>query len=124
MFLVLQHSRHGAYRFRSKSLWKMRVHTARFGQVVNMSLGGLCVKYILRPSEPFPNTLEIALLNKSANHFVEDLPCRVVSVHDASPFNPRLKLFTRTAGLQFLNLTTRQKKQLVSFMAANCRGHV
>lgn len=99
------------------------LNSARFGQVINMSLGGLRVKYILRPTEAFPDAFEIAILNKAGNHFVEDLPCRVVSVHDASPFNPRLNLFTRTAGLEFINLTSRQGEQLVSFMAANSRGH-
>ena len=92
------------------------INSKNFGQVVNMSMTGLCVKYLLRPSDSFERSFKLSLLNKDGNRYIDNLPCNVVSLQDSDPISPSANLFTREARIVFDDLTSSQVKQLSDFV--------
>ncbi|MEN8256644.1 MAG: PilZ domain-containing protein [Thermodesulfobacteriota bacterium] len=97
----------------------LALNALSFGQVINMSMGGLRIKYLLRRNDPFHKSFEISLLNNSADHYIDKLSCKVVNITDSGPICPPLNLFIREAGVMFLGLTPAQKDLLDHFLIYN-----
>ncbi len=94
-------------------------NTMSFGQVINMSMGGLRIRYILRLDEPFRHSFEISILNNAGDQYIDGLSCKVASCTDYGPISPSLNLFTREVGVMFTNLTPSQKNKLADFLRHN-----
>ena len=92
------------------------INSKNYGQVVNLSMTGLRVKYFMRPSDSFKNSFTISLLNKNGNKYIDNLPCKVVSLEDSTSSSSPVSLFTREAGIVFGDLTSSQMKQLSDFV--------
>ncbi len=97
----------------------LALNTLSFGQVINMSMGGLRIKYLLRRDDPFDDTFDISLLNNSGDHYIDKLSCKVVNIIDSEPICPPLNLFIREAGVMFTDLTPAQKELLNHFVMHN-----
>lgn len=96
------------------------LNTMSFGQVINMRMGGLRIKYLLlRPDQPFQHSFEISILNNAGDKYIDKLSCKVVSFTDSAPISPAINLFTREAGVMFTDLTSSQKNQLADFVHHN-----
>ena len=97
----------------------LALNTESFGKVVDMSLGGLRIKYLLRRGDPFHHDFDISLLNDTGEHYIDKLPCKVVSITDSRPICPPLNLFIREAGVAFTGLSVTQKNLLSHFIVYN-----
>ena len=97
----------------------LALNTLSFGQVLNMSMGGLRIKYLLRHDDPFHHTFEVSLLNNSGDQYIDKLACKVVNIIDSEPICPPLNLFIREAGVMFTDLTQAQKDLVDHFVMHN-----
>jgi hypothetical protein len=97
----------------------LAINSLSFGQVVNLSMGGLRIKYLLHRNDPFQQAFEIGLLNNVGDTYLEKLPCQVVSAIDSSlPDLPR-NLFVREVGVMFTDLNSHQINMLAEFVLHN-----
>jgi hypothetical protein len=101
----------------------LALNTLSFGQVINMSMGGLRIKYLLRRNEPFQYFFKISLLNNAGDEYIDNLPCQVVSFIDSDPICPPMNLFIREAGVKFYELTSQQIHQVADFVFHNSLVH-
>ncbi|MEN8256643.1 MAG: PilZ domain-containing protein [Thermodesulfobacteriota bacterium] len=95
------------------------INTMNLGQVINLSMGGLRIEYLLRPNDLFEHSFSISLLNNTGDRYIDNLPCKIVSFEDSEPIFPSINsinLFTREAGVMFDDLTSSQIKQLSYFV--------
>ncbi len=97
----------------------LALNTMSFGQIVNISMGGLRIKYLLHRNDPFQHFFNISLLNNGDNQYIDSLPCKVVSFIDSGPISLPMNLFIREAGVMFTDLTTPQINQLADFVLHN-----
>lgn len=97
----------------------LALNTMSFGQVVNMSMGGLRIKYLLRRTDPFHYFFKISLLNNVGDQYIDNLPCKVVSFIDSEPISKPMNLYIREAGVMFTGLTPSQIDQLADFVLHN-----
>ena len=97
----------------------LALNTLSFGQVLNMSMGGLRIKYLLRIGDPFKESFHISLLNSTGDQYIDNVVCKVVSITDSAPICPPLNLFIREAGVQFACLTPTQKDFMRNFVLLN-----
>ncbi len=97
----------------------LALNNSSFGQVINMSMGGLRIKYLLRRNDPFLHSFAISLLNHAGDTYIDSLPCKVVSFHDSGPICPPMSLFIREAGVMFTDLTSSQSNLLADFLLDN-----
>ncbi|MBU0680197.1 MAG: PilZ domain-containing protein [Proteobacteria bacterium] len=97
----------------------LAINTSSFGQVINVSMSGLRIKYLLRRNDPFHHAFDIALLNNTGDQYIDKLPCRVVSSIDFTPSIMPQNLFVREVGVMFDDLTSAQINQLADFVLHN-----
>ncbi len=97
----------------------LAINIQNFGQVINISMGGLRIKYLVRPNEPFEHSFKISLLNGAGDQCIKSLACKTISFNDFGPIAPSINLFTREARVMFTDLTTSQKNQLADFVLHN-----
>ena len=103
-------------RFRPKDGTRA-IGTYALGSVVNISMGGLCFRYMDSPlSRTLSNT--IGLFLSSDDILIDDIEIRVVS---DKPFSQNgafsfSNILIRERAVQFLNLTVAQKKELEEFL--------
>ncbi len=97
----------------------LAISIKNFGQVIDISMGGLRIKYLLRPNEPFDQSFTISLLNNAGNQCIKSLTCETISFHDTGPIAPSINLFTREARVMFTDLSGPQKNQLADFVLHN-----
>jgi hypothetical protein len=97
----------------------LAVHSSNFGQVVNVSMGGLRLKYLLHRNDSFQNSFEIGLLSHDGLRYIDRLPCKVVSARDSPLSQATLDLFVLEVGVVFTHLSPRQTRQLHDFILHN-----
>jgi hypothetical protein len=95
-----------------------------FGEIVNISKGGLYIRCLLHTNDQFDTSFQIGLLSGNADYFLENLPCKVISVKDSSPLQSSRATFIREAGLMFLHLTSKQQTDLDRFLKQNIKSEV
>ncbi len=97
----------------------LALSTWSYGQVVNISMSGMRIKYLLHRQDRFQDSFEVGLLNDSGDHYLAKLPCRVVSCLDTTPSSMPANLFIREAGVMFDSLSPSQARQLADFVMKN-----
>lgn len=101
----------------------MAFNASNFGQVINISQGGLLYKSLMAQGEPsHSDSFNIGLLNSAEGHYLDQLPCRIVHVEDSSPLLPTSNTIIRESSIQFIDLSTAQKQHLQSFLDKNTMG--
>ena len=93
-----------------------------FGEVINISKGGLYIRCLLHNNDHFDTSFHIGLLSNNADYFLENLPCKVVSIKDSSPLQSSRTTFIREAGIMFQQLTIHQQAELDSFLEQNTKS--
>lgn len=94
----------------------MAFNSTTFGEVINISEGGLRLKCLLHTDEPFATEFDIGLLSSEGDYYLDNLPCKVVSIKDSSPLQASRSTFMREAGIMFVNLTGDQQAKLSLFL--------
>ncbi len=97
----------------------MAFNATTFGEIINISEGGLRIKCLLHSDDNFETSFTVGLLSNTGNYFLDHLPCKVVSIKDSSPLRSSRSTFIREAGLMFLDLTADQKAKLALFLQQN-----
>ncbi|MBU0680198.1 MAG: PilZ domain-containing protein [Proteobacteria bacterium] len=92
------------------------LNNMNLGSVINMSMGGMRIKYLLRPGDSLKKSLKISLLNNEGDQYIDNLPCKVVSSTDSGPILPSTDLSTREVGVRFTNLSSSQLTKLSDFV--------
>ncbi len=106
--------RRKSIRFRPKD-GTMAINTHTLGPVINISMGGLSFRYMENASSHSPsNTLGLFL--SSDDILIDKLSTRVVSDKLFSQGSSFSKSAIRQRSIQFLDLTTTQKKALQEFI--------
>ena len=100
----------------------MAFNSSNFGQVINISAGGLLYKSLLIQGETEANPPQIGLLNSAEGHFIDQLPCRVVNIKNSLPLLPSSNTIIREASIEFLELTLEQQDHLHDFLKKNTVG--
>ena len=103
-------------RFRPKH-GTMAVNTHALGPVVNISMGGLCFRYIDNSlSQPLSDSIDMFL--SSDDIFIDNIKVRIVSdkLSSEKPSLSFSKIILRECAIQFLNLTVAQKKEFKKFI--------
>ena len=98
----------------------MAFNATSFGQVLNISEGGLLYKSLLDQAEPAPQTFAIGLLNSAEGHYIDRLPCELVQINDSPPLLPTSNTIIRQASIKFVNLSPAQRQSLQRFVKDNC----
>jgi hypothetical protein len=101
----------------------VRAPGSRFGQILDVSLGGLAFKYIAngdRSNSPF----ELDILFARFGFFLERLSCKAVSDVELveAPRLPFFVITTMRCGVQFLDIKDHQLKQLKEFIRHQTNG--
>ncbi len=99
----------------------MAFNTSTFGEVINISEGGLRVKCLLHCDDPFETDFQIGLLSSEGDYYLDNLPCKVVSIKDSSPLPSTRSTFVREAGIMFTELSADQHAKLSLFLKQNTR---
>ncbi len=97
----------------------MAFSTTTCGEILNISEGGLRIKCLLHGKDKFETSFHIGLLSSTGDYFLENLPCKVVSIKDSSPMQSSHSTIIREAGLMFIDLTTDQQAKLSIFLQQN-----
>ncbi len=93
----------------------MAIDTYTLGPVINISMGGLAFRYVDNPSAQSPsNTLGLFL--SSDDILIDNIPTRVISDRLFSQGSSFSKTVIRQRSIQFIDLTTTQKKSLKKFI--------
>ena len=100
----------------------MAFNASNFGQVINISAGGLLYKSLMLQGDEEENPPHIGLLNSAEGHYLDQLPCRVVHVKNSLPILPSSNTTIREASIEFVNLTTEQQSKLQDFLSQNTVG--
>ncbi len=97
----------------------MAFNSTTFGDIVNISTGGLRMKFLLHRDDNFHPAFRIGLLSCKGDYYLDNLPCKVVQVKDSSPLRSSRSTFIREASIMFLNLSADQKAKLALFLKKN-----
>ena len=97
-------------------------NSTTFGQIINISKGGLAFRYLAQKDDPPLATFEIGILNGDNGFYLDQLKCRTVTVNDTPPIHPTSSTIIRKTGIQFTDLTPEQNERLASFLAENSIG--
>ncbi len=92
---------------------------ATFGQIINISKGGLSFRYLTQRDEKPLTSFAIGILNGDNGLYLENLRCRTVTVTDTPPIHPSNTTIIRKTGIKFMGLTPEQNKLLAKFIANN-----
>ena len=100
----------------------MAFNQRNFGQVINISVGGLRYKSLLLKTEQAETPPHIALLNSSGGHYLDQLPCQIVQSVDSPPLLPSSNTIIRETSVKFVGLTPKQLESLNAFLIDNTKG--
>ncbi len=91
-----------------------------FGQVENISMGGLRFRVLRSRDYILPPSFNIGLLCAEAKTYFDNLPCQLVSITPSTQLEQPARM-TRSVqvGIKFIDLTMLQQKQLSSFITMN-----
>ncbi|MCB2181181.1 MAG: PilZ domain-containing protein [Desulfobulbaceae bacterium] len=90
-----------------------------FGQIINISKGGLAFRYLTNKEITQDMLLELGILNSSNGFYLENIPCKTVTSTDSAPIHPTGSTIVRRNGVMFDNLTPEQIEKLETFLAEN-----
>lgn len=97
----------------------MAFNSTTFGEVMDLSTGGLRMKCLLHGDDKFETSFRIGLLSSSGDYYLDNLPCKVISIKDSSPLRSSRSTFVREAGIMFMNLNADQQAKLSLFLQKN-----
>lgn len=97
----------------------MAFNSTTFGEIINISEGGLRMKCLLHSDDTFDHSFQVGLLSNTGDYYLDNLPCKVVSIKDSSPLRSSRSTFIREAGIMFIDLTADQKAKLALFLQQN-----
>jgi hypothetical protein len=92
------------------------LNSMNLGTVINMSMSGMRIKYLLRPRDSLKKSCKISLLNNEGDQYIDNLLCKVVSSTDSGATFPSTNLATREVGVTFTNLSSSQLTKLSDFV--------
>ncbi|MEN8141584.1 MAG: PilZ domain-containing protein [Thermodesulfobacteriota bacterium] len=97
--------------------------SSQFGEVLNISLGGMRYRSLLGLEEPSSHVNQhIGLLNSSKGDSLDQLPCHLVSTTNALPVFPTRNTIIREASVEFVGLSDEQKRRLQELLSENAVG--
>lgn len=99
----------------------MAFNDTTFGDIINISKGGLRMKFLLHRNDNFTPSFQIGLLSSTGDYYLDNLPCKVVSMKDSSPLLPSRSTYICEAGIMFHDLTADQQAKLSLFLKQNSR---
>jgi hypothetical protein len=97
----------------------MAFNTTTFGEVLDLSTGGLRMKCLLHGEDRFETSFRIGLLSSAGDYYLDNLPCKVISIKDSPPLRSSRSTFVREAGIMFMNLNADQRAKLALFLQKN-----
>lgn len=97
----------------------MAFNSTTFGDIINISQGGLRMKFLLHRDDNFQPSFQIGLLSCKGDYYLDDLPCKVVQLKDSSPLRSSRSTFIREASIMFLDLSADQEAKLAFFLEQN-----
>jgi hypothetical protein len=97
-------------------------NSTTFGQIINISEGGLSFRYLAQKGDPPLSSFEIGILNGDNGFYLDKLSCRTVTVNDTPPIHPTSSTIIRRTGIQFTDLTSEQNERLANFLIQNATG--
>ena len=90
-----------------------------FGQIINISKGGLAFRYLTNKDISQERLLELGILNSSSGFYLENIPCKTVTSTDSAPIHPTGSTIVRRNGVMFNDLSADQMEKLEIFLAEN-----
>ncbi len=97
-------------------------NSSTFGQIINISKGGLSFRYLAQKDDPPLSVFEIGILNGDNGFYLDKLGCRTITVNDTPPIHPTSSTIIRRTGIQFTDLTPDQNKRLAHFLTNYTTG--
>ena len=97
----------------------MAFNNTTFGEVVNISTGGLRMKFLLHRNDTFETSFQLGLLSSKGDYYLDNLPCKVIRMKDTSPLRSSRSTFIREAGIMFVDLNSDQQAKLSLFLQQN-----
>ncbi len=101
------------------ALFKSR--PAKMGQIMNLSLKGLCFNYIVN-DENIPESDEVDILLAEDNFYLGSLPCRIVRERTEANELPFTPIVMRQRAVAFEELNPEQVRTLKRFLKAHGRS--
>lgn len=93
-----------------------RPHFDKIGKIMNLGRGGLCVEYrTYKADDETEAFAEVDIFSDETEFYLSRVPCRVVYDCKLRDYRSFMGFATRFCGLQFLNLSERQLRQLKVF---------
>ncbi|WDP88614.1 MAG: PilZ domain-containing protein [Desulfobacter sp.] len=98
----------------------------KLGQIIDISMGGLCFKYIDTSSETDKNDLSIedAIFLSSMGYYVGDLPFKTVADYEVTNAPSFSSMKVRKRHVQFTDLTFKQLFDLDYYLRNNVSEQV
>lgn len=88
-----------------------------FAEIVNISRGGACCRFIIDVKNQHTACTTVDLLNAADKFYVQRLACRDLNCHEPTTFaTSPISSVIRDCRLQFLDLADSQKTQLDAFI--------
>lgn len=90
-----------------------------FGQIINISKGGLAFRFLTNKDVVQDNEFELGILNSSNGFYLENICCKTITSTDSAPIHPTGSTIVRRNGVEFYNLSPEQQEQLEEFLKNN-----
>lgn len=88
-----------------------------FAEIINISKGGVCCRFIIESKEQHTACTTVDLFNTAEKFYIQQLSCRDLNCHELSAVDiTPVSAVIRDCRLQFLDLDDIQKKLLESFI--------
>lgn len=86
------------------------------GALSDISSGGLSFQYLVTDAAGQDASPRMAIFVSSSGYYMGSVPFRIVRDFELNPENPFSTISMRLCGVEFGDLTGRQKKQLAQFI--------
>lgn len=98
----------------------------KLGQIIDISMGGLCFKYIdtFNETDKSPSVQEEALFLSSMGYYVGDLPFKTISDYEIANAPSFSSMKVRKLHVKFTDLTFKQLFDLDYYLRNNITGQV
>lgn len=89
----------------------------KVGKIKNISLGGICLEYcIYTANDGIGTTIEVDIFSQCKDFYLPRIPCKIVYDTRIRHYPSFIGMETKRCGLQFLELSERQRAQLDFFL--------
>jgi hypothetical protein len=111
------------YRVKDGAYAALSPDSTIMGQIVDISRGGLCFKYIVHREQAFESVATHIFVGDNG-YYLEKMPYKIVEDEQVESGSPFSSIIMRQRRVQFSNLTPNQLAQLDSFLYNRTTGKV